>query len=174
MLTPKQSQSGLTLIEMIITVSIMLVLFGGSIAGFFKFNDRQNVANTMSEVKQQLESARTRARVRDNPNQAGCVLQGYKVKTNGTSLESKILCGTSKFSLTEGQNRDVYEIQSGVTVTAMDITFYTLTGSALVTSPASNFIHIEGNNTYYAFEVKDSGEISEGCFVVSSGSTTCL
>lgn len=174
MLLPKYTQRGFTLIEMIVTVSIILVVFGGAIAGFFRFNDRQEVQNTVNAVKQVLSSSRTRARVRDNPNQAGCVLQGYKVVTSGSSLVSRILCGTSKFSLTDGQIRDTYEIPTGVTVTTMNVTFYTLAGSALVTAPANNYIHVNGNNTYYVFEIQDSGQITEGCFVANAGSTTCL
>lgn len=174
MLMPKHTQLGFTLIEMVVTVSIILAVFGGAIAGFFRFNDRQIVQSTVNEVKQVLESSRTRARVRDNPNQAGCVLQGYKVVTSGTSLVSRILCGTSKFALTDGQIRDTYELPTGVTVTSMNITFYTLAGSALVTSPADNYIHVNGNNTFYVFQVLDSGQITEGCFVANAGSTTCI
>lgn len=168
-------QKGFTLIEMIITVSIMLVILGGSIAAFINFNDKQVVQATASEVKQVLKSARTKARVRDNTDQAGgCVLQGYKVETNGSSIETKLLCGPGKFSITEGQNRDTYQVPTGITVTAMDISFYTLLGSAEVTVPADNIIRINGGSKYYRFEIQGTGEISEGCFVNGPASDTCL
>lgn len=175
MVLPTRNQVGISLIEMIIVVSIILVILGGAIAGFFRFNDRQSVINTANAVKQVLESARTRARVRDNPNQACGTLQGYRVLTSGSTLQSRLMCGTSKFSLTQGQVRDTYQIPTGITVTSMNVTFYTLAGSALVTQPPSpGYIYISGNSIHYMFQILSSGQITEGCFVASPGSTTCL
>ena len=167
-------QRGFTLIEMIVTVSIILVVFGAALAAFIRFNDKQVVQTTVSSVHQFLESARTRARVRDNADQAGCTLQGYKVETSGSSLQMRLLCGAGKFSVSDGAIRDTYTPPTGVTVTSLDVSYYTLLGTADVQSPADNRVRINGSNAYYLFEVRNSGEITEGCFVAGPTRTTCL
>ncbi|MCA9368878.1 MAG: prepilin-type N-terminal cleavage/methylation domain-containing protein [Pseudomonadales bacterium] len=165
-------QSGITLIEMIITVALMLIVFTASIAGFFRFNDRQTVQNTANEVKQFLSSARTRARVRDNPDPTVCsALQGYKVETNGQTLEQKAVCGLGKFSISQEIVRDTYDIPTGLTVTDFEVTYFTLQGLANV---VNNDVYISRNSNIFYFQVRSSGEVTEGCYVSSVGSTTCL
>lgn len=168
-------QRGFTLIELIVTVSIILVLFGAGLAGFFQFNDRQKVQNTVASVKQLIESARTRARIRDNPS-SSCTLQAYRVSTSGSNILMQTLCGVSKFSnLTIDQTRETLALPSGITVTAFSVDYFTLLGSARRDTPAANGrIYVSGSSMYYLFEIRDSGEITEGCFVASTASTTCL
>ncbi len=172
---PKLNTRGFSLLEMIITVSIVLIVFGGGLAAFIRFNDRQRVQATANDIKQFIKSAQTRARVRDNPDQAGCnQLQGYRVTTTGSLAIMNLLCGATKFSNAPGIQRATYTVQSGITVTSMSINFYTLEGSANVITPADNKIRVNGTNAYYLFRVEESGEITEGCFVTTATSDTCL
>jgi prepilin-type N-terminal cleavage/methylation domain-containing protein len=164
---------GFTLIELIIVVSIVLLLVGGGMAAFVRFNDRQKVQATVSEVEQLLRIAQTRARVRDNSDQAACTLQGYRVVTNGSTVEMRLLCGATKFAVTAPTLRDSFTVPSGVTLTSMQIDFYTLAGSANVTSPVDNEIRINGSNSYYMFRIEDTGEIGQGCFVTGATSDVC-
>lgn len=171
---PKLNALGFTLLEMIITVSIVLIVFGGGLAAFIRFNDKQRVQATANEVKQFIKSAQTRARVRDNPNQAGCTLQGYRVTTTGALATMSLLCGANKFATSVGAERARYTVPSGITVTSMSINFYTLAGAAEVITPLDNKIVIGGGNNYYMFRVEESGEIDEGCFVTGPTSDECV
>lgn len=171
---PTLNTRGFSLLEMIITVSIVLIVFGGGLAAFIRFNDRQRVQATASEIRQFIKSAQTRARVRDNPNQAGCTLQGYRVTTTGALATMSLLCGSSKFSTNVGVERARYTVPSGITVSSMSINFYTLAGSAEVLTPIDNEIRVNGGNVFYMFRVEESGEIEEGCFVSGATSDDCV
>ncbi len=64
----QQHHSAFTLIELLITVAIAAIVVGGSIAGFVRFNERQEVQNTAKEVQQLMRNAQSKARVREVPD----------------------------------------------------------------------------------------------------------
>jgi|SRR3989344_6902827 len=86
--------NGFTLIEMLIAISVMSLLVGGSIAGYNKYNTRQIVIQDGKILASTLRTAQTRARVGDKPT-AGCTkLDGYRVigTANASTYELRVVC----------------------------------------------------------------------------------
>lgn len=157
----QKNHRGFTLLELIITVAIMMVVVGGSIAGFVSFTDRQEVLNTAKEVQQMMRNAQSKARVREVPNIAGCItLEKYRVQYNGSStfiLQAgcKNATGTDVF----GSGMRTITLPTGVSVTpsgARSIDFSTLEEGV---SGGTTFTFTKGSNVFQ-FTVSASGSIS--------------
>lgn len=65
-----RSNQGFTLIEMLVSVTILIVVVGGGLAGYIQFNDRQSLVTAGNRVESLMRTAQKRARVGDTP--AGC------------------------------------------------------------------------------------------------------
>lgn len=78
---------GFSLVELMVTVTIMLALTGGGIAGYLNLRSRQNLVNAGKEVEQLLRSAQKKARVGDKPSGCTGALTGYRVSTSLVLLE---------------------------------------------------------------------------------------
>lgn len=70
--------NGFTLIEMIVSISILLLVLGGGMAAYINFNDKQTLQAATRRVEVILRTAQKRARSGDTP--AGCdQLESYSV-----------------------------------------------------------------------------------------------
>lgn len=77
---------GFTLIELIVSITIMMLIVGGGIASYISFNDRQTLVQAANRLEVVLRSAQSRAASGDRPDT--CLqLTGYSVvMTAGTNL----------------------------------------------------------------------------------------
>lgn len=89
----RRLSSGFTMIELMVSVSIMILLVGGGIASFITFNDKQQLQGSTKMIQTYLRTAQTKARVGDRPE--GCTkLEGYEVQvpTGTATLQLVAIC----------------------------------------------------------------------------------
>lgn len=176
----KVKNSGFSLIELLVVTAIMLVVVGGSIAGFVTFRDRQQVTTGSKEIQQLLRSAQAKARVRETPTSCsfdGNRLQGYRVVFNSsTYVTLHPLCGAdaaiaNPTTLTQLDSISSVTLVGATMVTSLSsIDFYTLhrgvkihIGGGIYTN--SQQVKFTGNTYSYCFDVEDNGSIGDvvGC-----------
>jgi prepilin-type N-terminal cleavage/methylation domain-containing protein len=170
-----KSSRGFTLVEMLITISIMLIITGGGIAAFIGFNERQNVQVAVKELQTMLRSAQVKAKVGEDAEYCrstyGESLRGYRVYIadgTGTAI-LYTTCSDNKFSLPVDRTYvERSRIYFDSTVTAgmqgggdLDVEFLALLGGV----DGSGTIEIAGSGSnVYNFVISSSGEIREGAF----------
>ncbi len=170
---------GFSFIELMITVSILLVVVGGGIASFITFNDRQTVATANKELQTILRSAQTKARVRETPPEcdpaAGLPLQGWRVTAPagvpGPTVQLYASCGRvqqdSELDVVRGAVRE-YQLPSTVTITTdngdLDVRFWSLYGGVqfVGTNNSTRTITVQGFDREWQFMIREGGEITEG------------
>lgn len=160
---------GFTLIELMITITVMVILVGGSLAGFITFRENQQVLTSLKEVQQMARDAQTKARVRETPsscNADGNRLQGYRLRFNSaTSVAVHPLCGSDAQIANPGTLSELSAIQtktlSDVTLSGYPtyIDFYTLHRGLSTTSTYT--IKTSGFGSDYCFDIESSGAISD-------------
>lgn len=169
---------GFTLVEMIVTISIMLMVAGGGIAAFINFNDKQNVQVAVKNLQTLLRAAQTKAKVGENAESCRTnylpivlSLRSYRVNidqdTNVAILSA--VCTDQKFppyGRIEYIERSRINFDSNVTARIqgggnLDVEFLTLLGGV----DGAGIVEISrlGNYTY-EFEISPGGEIREGAF----------
>ena len=150
----KQHQHGFTLIELMVSVTIMLLLVGGGIASYVSFNDRQTLVTSAHRVETYLRSAQKKARVGDRP--ATCtVFDGYAVRlTSGSDLIELIAqCGVANNITvqTDHLSGDV------VPVSDQTIRFAGLHGGV----QGAGTINLTDGDQTYSIIVTEGGEIED-------------
>jgi len=153
-------QLGFTLIELMVSVTILLLMFGGGMASYIHFNDNQKVIVTGQQIQLMLRTAQKKARVGDKP--AGCsILQGYQLSASTVAnavVQLYAVCGAGVLIAS-----DSYTMPSGVTLQqAMSIIFKVLTGG---TNQPGTVVLVGPTGTTYTFTVGSGGDISEGTVV---------
>lgn len=86
--------AGFTLIELIVSVTIMILLVGSGIAAFITFNDKQQLQGSTKLLQTYLRAAQTKARVGDRPEDCDRLL-GYQVSIpqQSNTLTLAAICG---------------------------------------------------------------------------------
>ena len=75
----KIQNTGFTLVELIVTISIIALLAGAGTAAYWRFNQGQKLAVAVDELKNNLRLIQGKALAQEKPA-AGCVvLDGYQV-----------------------------------------------------------------------------------------------
>jgi type II secretory pathway pseudopilin PulG len=89
----RNSSGGFTMIELMVSISIMILLVGGGIASFITFNDKQQLQGSTKMVQTYLRTAQTKARVGDRPEECSR-LDGYEVQVpqGSTTLSLVAIC----------------------------------------------------------------------------------
>ena len=167
-----------TLVEMIVTVSIMLMIAGGGIAAFIRFNDKQTVQVAVKDLQTLLRAAQIKAKVGENAE--GCrtnflptvlSLRSYRVNIDqdtNTAILSAV-CTDQKFppyGRIEYIERSRISFDSNVTARIqgggnLDVEFLSLLGGV----DGAGIVEISRNGTStYEFEISPGGEIREGAF----------
>lgn len=156
---PTKFYSGFTLIELVVVTGILLLITGGGIASFIKFNGKQQVLNGGKELQSYLRMAQTLIRVGEKP--AGCdVLTGYKVMSLdvGAVKEVKVLAVCDSGDI----EKSSFLLPESTTLSNdIDITFLGLHGGVI----GATTIEVIGANRTYSFEVTQGGEITQGEFL---------
>jgi prepilin-type N-terminal cleavage/methylation domain-containing protein len=150
----KNFSHGFTLIEIIVSVSVILLLSGLFIAGYNRFNDSQKVQQAAATLIRNLQAARTKAAFGTKP--AGCdTLIGYIVKfPNSSTYRAQAVCQV-------GENLEVttYTLPADVTFNPVpgSVTFYALDRGASV----NQTISLTGFGTTMKVSVFASGVVSD-------------
>jgi prepilin-type N-terminal cleavage/methylation domain-containing protein len=167
------AQRGFTLIELMVTMAIMSVVIGGSIAGFITFQSRQQVVEVGKTVQQLVRTAQGKARVRETPTNASCNgsagarLQGYRITFASNVSVIYALCGADG-SIRGGGSLAQVEVYrediAGVTYAAgspSSIDFYTLYRGLDYTSGTKRIQYSSTDGVVVYFDVTAGGAISE-------------
>ena len=151
------SNQGYTLIEILVTVTIMLLLVGGGIVSYVRFNDRQTMIGTARELQGLLRAAQTKARVGDRPE--GCDhLRAYVLRLAAQSSTVNLIADCDNSEII----KETIELDSNITAqSAVDIQFQALHGGVI--TPQTITLQSAGGMGY-EFLVSKGGEISEGAF----------
>jgi prepilin-type N-terminal cleavage/methylation domain-containing protein len=145
---------GFTMIELLVSVSILVLLMGGGIAGFINLNDRQTLVNSGKEVQLMMRSAQKKARVGEKPT--GCDrLVGYSVVVGSGSFseaELRAECDNGSYV------RQTYVFPNNVIVeNAVSMRFVVLHGGV----EGAGTVSITFGTRRLSFDVGKGGDISE-------------
>ncbi len=109
----KQAKSsfGFTFIELLISMSIMVLLFTVGLGSYREFTRRQQIDSIVREIKGDLRFAQQQAVVGQKPNVVECNnsdLVGYKVSplTGRTGYQILAVCGSSEVFVKENEYLD--------------------------------------------------------------------
>lgn len=148
---------GFTLIEILVSISIVSLLTGLTIAGYGTFNKKQTVKTAAYQLASNLRLAQQKAISGEKPS--GCTgnLQSWQINITANNYSQVVVCINPDFSTTI--NTTVFP--TNVTSSTGTITFSAMTGS--VTAGAGTYT-ITGNysGTTYSntIEITQSGGIN--------------
>lgn len=149
---------GFTLIEIIVSVTLLLVLSGLFMASYTGFNSSQTVKQSASTLIRNLQAVRTNAASGVKP--AGCAtLVGYNVTFTSDDYTSQARCLVGGVETGVG-DETIYELPTGVTFTfgsPVTIKFYPLNRGA----SSDLTISITGFGTTSVVHVYKSGIVSD-------------
>jgi prepilin-type N-terminal cleavage/methylation domain-containing protein len=150
--------AGFTLIEVLITVTIMLLLVGGGIAAFVTFNERQVVINAARELQGGVRAAQQRAQSATKPDSNCDKLESYAIRAPQSPpvvVDIVAECDTGDTILSS------FTLGSSIALTEpLDMSFLVLRGG--VVNPSEVTLRSITTNHSYTFEVTTGGEITEG------------
>lgn len=189
--TPRFYQRGFTLIEVVVTATILVAVVGGGISGLIAFNEKQTLVGAARQLQAFMRAAQTRAGAQDVP--AGCETGGNKLWAYRVSVQKDVpgalvsmnaLCAADKraaaTSVPLSPVRDSFQLPPGVTVstpnpgsgscqsTVTNMDFYVLHGGvdlngAITCSVTSMVVTVTGAaGRTYTFTVTQGGTITEG------------
>ncbi|MCX6792390.1 MAG: type II secretion system protein [Candidatus Gottesmanbacteria bacterium] len=151
----KSPYHGFTLIEIIVSITLLLLLSGFFIAGYNRFNDTQKVQQAASTLVRNLQAVRTKAASGNKP--AGCdTLVGYTVTFTADTYTSRALCRVGAVG-----EINTYTLPTDVTISAVPstITFYALDRGASANQTIT--ITDVGNTKTVNVSVFTSGVVSD-------------
>jgi len=154
---PFVSKKGFTLIELMITITITMLMLGGGIAAYIRFNDRQTLQGAAKQLQTQMRSAQKKARVGDIPS--GCDrLVDYRVSMvageSDVNLDATCTNQTIRISTTT--------LNSSVSVNSdFVIAFKVLHGGAEYITGDGN-INLISETYHYQFQVTPGGSVEAG------------
>lgn len=149
-----------TLIELMVSVTIMLLLTGMAMVTMGNFNDRQKAQGVRSEIRSMLELTRNYAQTMQYPEGAPSVPNYYKFSIGTSKVVSIDACfSTDCLSSYPFTSKD-YSAE-GVTMDAVNICFkpFDAVLSACNIDPVIDRTIFF--NTNYSLTVKTNGQISE-------------
>lgn len=174
--------SGFSFVELIITVAVLIIVVGGGIAAFFRFNETQSVLAAGKELQTILRSAQTKARVRETPPDCdpalGLPLQAWRVtapaNVPGATVQMYASCGrvgeNNEIDVVRGTVRE-YTLPSSIMITTsngdLDVRFWALYGGTqfVGTNDTSRDVRLEGNSKIWQFTIRVGGDLTEGAFL---------
>jgi len=97
------SHSGFTLIELMVSVTLIVILSGMSLSNYFQFSQRQAVLNDARNLVTELRKVQAMARNLVYPE--NCIgLQGYEMQSVGDqSVSVTAVCSSGSFTVVSGE-----------------------------------------------------------------------
>jgi len=141
------SFGGFTLIEIMMVVAITILLFGGSIASFISFNNRQTVVGDAKILLSELKKTQSTAINMVYPT--GCTsLVGYRITGSATGkiITSVAVCGNGDYTV----DSNITALENSHFVGNFNVLFQASSG--LVTS-GDGVIQINGDGTGDVYQV---------------------
>ncbi|MDA1079412.1 MAG: prepilin-type N-terminal cleavage/methylation domain-containing protein [bacterium] len=94
--------AGFTLIELLVVAAIMMVVIGGSIAGYVQFNEYRTLVTEGRTLENRIKMAQNKARIRatklcdDDPDVVNDDFQGFRTTISATGeVNTHELCGAT-------------------------------------------------------------------------------
>jgi len=146
--------NGFSLIELMISITILMLIVGGGLASYITFNEKQQLSGAAKELQTYFRSAQSRARSGDVPPACG-TLSGYNVQMfqDDSTVTTRAVCSSGNIITSE------HSLTGGVTPsTNIDVTFNVLKGGV---TGAQNITLSLGSRSY-TFKVTAGGEINQG------------
>lgn len=142
---------GFTLVEVVITISILLLIMGGSMSALGAFKERRGAQADALKVAEKLRSAQVRASAVEVPS--GCTgVRSYTVNMSGANLTVLVSCTSGgPITLTEMATR----LENSVFTPVSSVVFNSPTGTANQTT-----IGVCSSPTLYEVTVSGSGNVS--------------
>ena len=158
------SHSGFTLIELMVSVTLIVILSGMSLSNYFQFSQRQAVLNDARNLVTELRKVQAMARNLVYPE--NCIgLQGYEMQSVGDqSVSVTAVCSSGSFTVVSGEKILV----EATLPDDMKLTYGA--GSGTITPPAT-YVLTNSTNNYQVSVVTDGlGNISVGDVSMVAGS----
>ncbi len=155
-------RSGFTLIELLVAIGITVLLSGGGLASYNRFNYRQIIRNEGAAITELLRLAQVKALTGEKPGIGACVsatLDGWRVRVvSNNSLVLEAVCGG------EGVGTGKTHVLADDTslVAGREVTFKVLAQGTV----GDNFC-VSGFSWLYQVQALASGQIADDGFVES-------
>lgn len=152
-------KQGFTLIEMIISITIMMLLLGVTIVGYTSYNDKQKVKQAASALKSDLRMAHTNATSGKKP--LSCASQetfvGYEIVFMSSSYSMTPRCSDSGLINSE---KNTITLPLGVLFNPIpsSFTYYSFTRG--VSTPPGEIVLTDGTYSVTLSVDSITGEIS--------------
>lgn len=150
----QMKKNGFTFLELLVSITILMLIVGGGIASYIVFNERQQLTGAAKELQAYFRSAQTRARSGDVP--PGCeTLTGYAVKafSDSSLVTVRAICSNGDIVRSE------HNLTGGVMPnTNFDVIFGVLKGGVT----GAQDISLSLGSRSYTFKVTAGGEITQG------------
>ncbi len=152
---------GFTLVELLVVMGLILMVSGGSIAGYSNFNETQKVKQSAITVKNNLRLVQNKAQSGQKPTGLSCsTLVSYKVTFDAVA-------GSYSWQANCRPEGPVGEIGSGKLLPGVSfaavpeaVNFFVLTQGA----DANTIISVKGLSKQYSLELSSGGDITERGF----------
>jgi type II secretory pathway pseudopilin PulG len=166
MWSPNQdnSQSGFTFLELLVTTTLGLLLFAGTLAAYNSFANRQTKIDSARDVMSLLQQSQSRSRDGDKPDDDCTRLDGYRVwgVQNSQQYYLAIRCDGNADNL-ETQE---FTLQSGeVFLDSFDVVFPPLPGPVQGAPVTIRIGELQNPDLEYDFVVNGQGVVESGGIV---------
>jgi prepilin-type N-terminal cleavage/methylation domain-containing protein len=151
---------GYTLIELIVSVTIVVLLSGLGIASFTKYRDRRVVALAAQETATILRKVQAKASAIDVPPGCGSIID-YTVSL-GSNISVMVNCvvGGPFTSATYGELGKLnYSLPSGIVLSTMPVSVTSIVFDSRVGTSTPVQIRLCGNNIRYTIEINSFGVV---------------
>ena len=155
---PSLINLGLTLIEILVVTTILIMLIGGSIAGYGSFNQKQRLISSGLTLKNTLRSAQSKAFTGETPCSTPIPLIGWNV-----DLDNRSVYATCGYTTPSPGPTVKFTLQPNITIAATP-------SIPIVFSNFPQRVNIEEticlnntqlNNRYYQLGIQTSGNIKD-------------
>ena len=161
---------GFSLVELIVAIAIMVLLLGGGIAAFAKFNDKQKLLSASRELQQLLRTAQTKARAREIPSGGSCdpvsnPIVAYRVlavEGAGTSVRVYPICDVTQYNFGDPESDPILNLLLPATIVLeepIQVDFMALYGGAQISGDST--FHLSSGSNRVVFSISEGGAISD-------------